>query len=116
MYFYIFIVGVTEKEVEIVRTKKTEPENKHRVNQNFNNSIHSEIIENKRLSDELINLVQTTLFKTFLLRDFEETTRGTLNMFFVQTGEFIQALHKNNRWVTVSSTTESAISVVYLYD
>ena len=102
--------------VEIVRTKKTEPENKHRVNQNFNNSIHNEIIENKRLSDESINLVQTTLFKTFLLRDFEETTCGTLNMFSVQTGEFIQALHKNNRWVTVSSTTESAISVVYLYD
>ena len=77
-----------------MRTKKTEPENKLRVNQNFNNSIHNEIIENKRLSDESINLVQTTLFKTFLLRDFEETTCGTLNMFSVQTGEFIQALHK----------------------
>ena len=114
MYFYIFIVGVTEKEVEIVRTKKTEPENKHRVNQNFNNSIHNEIIENKRLSDESINLVQTTLFKTFLLRDFEETTCGTLNMFSVQTGEFVQVLHETNHWAT--SPTESATSAVYLYD
>ena len=37
-------------------------------------------------------------------------------MFSVQTGELIQVLHKNNQWVTVSSSTESAASVVYLYD
>ena len=55
-------------------------------------------------------------FKTFPLRDFEDTILGTLNMFSVQTGEFIQVLHENNRWVTVSSTTESATSLVYLYD
>ena len=36
-------------------------------------------------------------------------------MFFVQTGEFIQILHENNYWVTVSSPAESATSVVYLY-
>ena len=37
-------------------------------------------------------------------------------MFFVQTGEFVQVLHENNHWVTVSSPTESATTVVYLYD
>ena len=116
LFSYIFIVAVIEKEAEIVRTKKTEPGNKHRVNQNFNNSIHNEILENKWLSDESINLVQTTQFKTFPLRDFEDTILGTLNIFSVQTGEFIQVLHENNRWVTVSSTTESATSLVYLYD
>ena len=37
-------------------------------------------------------------------------------MFSVQTGEFVQVLNENNHWVTVSSPTESATSVVYLYD
>ena len=115
-FCYIFIVVVIEKEVEIVRTKKTEAKNKHRVNQKFNNSIHNEIIENKWLSDESINLAQTILFKNFpLIRGFEGTTLGPLNMFFVQTGEFIKVLHESNHWVTVSSPTESATSVVYLY-
>ena len=87
------------------------------MNQIFNNSIHNEIIENKWLSDESINLAQTILFENFpLIRGFEDTTLGPLNMFSVQTGEFIQVLHENNHWVTVSSPTESATSVVYLYD
>ena len=87
------------------------------MNQKFNNSIHNEIIENKWLSDESINLAQTILFENFpLIRGFEDTTLGPLNMFSVQTGEFIQVLHENNHWVTVSSPTESATSVVYLYD
>ena len=37
-------------------------------------------------------------------------------MFSVWTGEFVQVLHENNHWVTVSSPIESATSVVYLYD
>ena len=37
-------------------------------------------------------------------------------MFSVQTGEFVQVLHENNHWVTVSSPTERATFVVYLYD
>ena len=116
-FCYIFIVVVIEKEVEIVRTKKTEAKNKNLVNQKFNNSIHNEIIENKWLSDESINLAQTILLKNFpLIRGFEDTTLGPLNMFSVRTGEFIQLLHENNHWVTVSSLTESATSVVYLYD
>ena len=116
-FCYIFIVVEIEKEVEIVRTKNTEAKNKHRVNQKFNNSIHNAIIENKWLSDELLNLAQAILFKNFpLIRGFEDTTLGPLNMFSVQTGEFIQILHENNHWVTVSSPTESATSLVYLYD
>ena len=95
-------------------TKKIEAKNKHRVNQKFNNAIHSEIIQNKWLSDESINLAQTILFKNFpLISGFEDTTLGPLNMFSVQTGEFVQVLHENNHWVT---PTESATSVVYLYD
>ena len=31
-------------------------------------------------------------------------------------GKFIQVLHENNYWVMVFSPTESATSVVYLYD
>ena len=46
-FCYIFIVVVIEKEVEIVRIKKTEAKNKPCVNQKFNNSIYNEIIENK---------------------------------------------------------------------
>ena len=116
-FCYIFIVVEIEKEVEIVRTKNTEAKNKHRVNQKFNNSIHNAIIENKWLSDELLNLAQTILFKNFpLIRGFEDATLGPLNMFSVQTGEFIQIVHENNHWVTVSSPTESATSLVYLYD
>ena len=100
-----------------MRTKNTEAKNKHRVNQKFNNSIHNAIIENKWLSDELLNLAQTILFKNFpLIRGFEDTTLGPLNMFSVQTGEFIQILHENNHWLTVSSPTESATSLVYFYD
>ena len=116
-FCYIFIVVVIEKEVEIVRTKKTEAKNKNLVNQKFNNSIHNEIIENKWLSDESIHLAQTILFKNFpLIRGFEDTTLGLLNMFSVQTGEFIQVLYENNHWVTVSSLAERATSVVHLYD
>ena len=116
-FCYIFIVVVIEKEVEIVSRKKTETKNNERVNQKFNNSIHKEIIENKWLSGETINLAQTILFKNSpLIRGFEDTTLGPLNMFSVQTGEFIQVLHENNHRVTVSSPTESATSVVYLYD
>ena len=37
-------------------------------------------------------------------------------MFSFQTGEFVQVLHEINHWVTVSSPTESATSVVHLYD
>ena len=114
-FCYIFI-AVTEKEVG---TNKIEAKNKHRVNQEFNNAIHNEIIENKwlSLSDESINLVQTILFKNFPpISDFEDTTFGPLNMFCVQTGEFVQVLYENNHWFKVSSPTESAISVVYLYD
>ena len=37
-------------------------------------------------------------------------------MLSVQTGEFAQVLHENNQRVTVSSPTEKATSVVYLYD
>ena len=114
LYFYIAVI---EKEVEIVGTKKIEAKNKHRVNQKFNNAIHNEIIQNKWLSDESINLAQTILFKNFpLISGFEDTTLGPLNMFSVQTGEFVQVLNENNHWVTVSSPTESATSVVYLYD
>ena len=51
-FCYIFIAAAIEKEAEIVRTKKYEAKNKHRVNQKFNHSIHKEIIENKWLSDE----------------------------------------------------------------
>ena len=47
---------VIEKEVEIVEIKKIEAKIKHRVNQKFNNTIHNEIIENKWLSDESINI------------------------------------------------------------
>ena len=116
-FCYIFIITVIEKEVEIVGTKKIEAKNKHRVNQKFNNAIHNEIIQNKWLSDESINLAQTILFKNFpLISGFEDTTLGPLNMFSVQTGEFVQVLNENNHWVTVSSPTESATSVVYLYD
>ena len=115
-FCYIFIITVVEKEVEIVGTKKIEAKNKHRVNQKFNNAIHNEIIQNKWLSDESINLAQTILFKNFpLISGFEDTTLGPLNMFSVQTGEFVQVLHKNNHWVTVSSPTESVTSVMYLY-
>ena len=39
-----------------------------------------------------------------------------MNMFSVQTGEFVQVPYENNHWVTVSSPTERATSVVYLYD
>ena len=116
-FCYIFIVAVFEKEAEIVRTKKNEAKNKHCVNQKFNNSIHIKIIENKWLSDELINLAQTILFKNFpLIRRFEDTTLGPLNMLSIQMSEFIQVLHKNNHWVTVSLPTASATSMVYLYD
>ena len=98
-------------------TKKIEAKNKHRVNQKFNNAIHNEIIQNKWLSDESINLAQTILFKNFpLISDFEDTTLGPLNMFSFQTGEFVQVLYENNNWVTVSLSTEKATSVVYLYD
>ena len=79
-----------------MRTKKIETKNKHRVNQKFRNAIHNEIIENKWLSDESISLVQTILFKNFpLISGFEDTTLGPLNMFSVQTGEFVQVLHEN---------------------
>ena len=98
-------------------TKKIEAKNKHRVNQKFNNAIHNVIIQNKWLSDESINLAQTMLFKnSHLITGFEDTTLGPLNMFSVQTGEFVQVLYENNHWVTVSSPTEKATSVVYLYD
>ena len=115
-FCYIFIITVVEKEVEIVGTKKIEAKNKHRVNQKFDNAIHNDIIKKKWLSDESINLAQAILFKNFpLINDFEDATLGPLNMFYVQTGEFLQVLHKNNHWVTVSSPTESATSVMYLY-
>ena len=116
-FCYIFIITVIEKEAEIVGTKKIEAKNKHRVNQKFNNEIHNEIIQNKWLSDnKSINLGQTILFKNFpLISGFEDTTIGPLNMFSVQTGEFVQALHENNHWVTVYLPTERATSVVYLY-
>ena len=56
-------------------------------------------------------LAQTVLFKNFpLISVFEDTTLGALNMFSVQTGEFIQVLHENNRWVTLSSPTERFIT------
>ena len=114
LYFYITVI---EKEVEIVGTKKIEAKNKLPVNQKFNNAIHNEIIQNNWLSDESINLAQTILFRNFpLISDFEDTTLGSLSMFSVQTGEFVQVLHENNHWVTVSSPTERATSVVYLYD
>ena len=110
-FCYIFIIVVIQEEVELVWTKKIEAKNKHRVNQKFNNAVHNEIIENKWLSDESINLAQTILFKNFpLVRVFEDTTLGALNMFSVQTGEFIQVLHENNHWVTVSSPTERVIT------
>ena len=115
-FCYIFITAVIEKEVEIVGTNKIEAKNKHRMNRKFNNAIHTEIIENKWLSDESINLAQTILFKNFpLISGFEDTTLGPLNMFSVQTSEFVQVVHENNHWATVSSPTESATSV-YLYD
>ena len=110
-FCYIFIIAVIEEEVEIVGAKKIETKNKHRVNQKFNKAIHNKIIENKWLSDESINLAQTILFKNFpLISVFEDTTLGALNMFSVQTGEFIQVLHENNRWVTLSSPTERFIT------
>ena len=113
----IFIVAVIQKEVEILGTKKIEAKNKHHVNQKFHNAIHNEIIENKWLSGESINLAQTILFKDFpLISGFEDTTLCPLNMFPVQTGELVQVLHENNHWVTVPSPTESATSVVFLYD
>ena len=116
-FCYIFIIAVIEKEVEIVATKKIEAKNKHRVNQKFNNAKHNEIIQNKWLSDESITFAQTILFKNFtLINGFEDTTLGSLNMFSVQTGEFVQLLYENNHWVMVSSPTEKATSVVYLYD
>ena len=114
-FCYIFIITVIEKEVEIVGTKKIEAKNKHRVNQKFNNAIHNEIIQNKWLSDESINLAQTILFKNFpLISGFEDTTLGPLNMFSVQTGEFVQVLYENNHWVTVSSPTGIGTSVTAL--
>ena len=62
------------------------------------------------------NLAQTILFKNFPhINGFEDTTLGSLNMFFVQTGEFVQVPHENNHWVTVPSPAESAASVMYLY-
>ena len=86
-YFYITVIG---KEVEIVGTNKIKVNIKHRLNQKFNNTIHNEIIQNKWLSDESINLAQTILFKNFpLISGFEDTTLGPLNMFSVQTGEFV---------------------------
>ena len=116
-FCYIFIIAVIEKEVEIVGTKKIEAKNKHRVNQKFNNAVHNEIIVNNWVSDKSINLAQTILFKNFpLISGFEDTTLGPLNMFSVQAGEFVQVLHENNHWVTVSLPTESATSVVYLCD
>ena len=79
-----------------MRAKKIETKNKHRVNQKFRNAIHNEIIENKWLSDESISLVQTILFKNFpLISGFEDTTLGPLNMFSVQTGEFVEVLYEN---------------------
>ena len=115
-FSYIFIITVIEKEVEIVGTKKIEAKNKHRVNQKFNNAIHNEIIQNKWLSDES-NLAQTILVKNFpLISGFEDTTLAPLNMFSVQTSEFVQMLHENNHWATVFSPTERATSAVYLYD
>ena len=51
-----------------------------------------------------------------LISGFEDTTLGPLNMFSIQTVDFAQVLHVNNHWVTVSSLTERATSVVYLYD
>ena len=115
--YYIVIIAAIEKEVEIVRTKKIETKNKHRVNQKFCNAIHNEIIENKWLSDESINLLQTILFKNFpLISGFEDATLGPLNMLSAQTGEFVQVLHENIHWVTVSSPTDNATSVVDPYD
>ena len=46
-FYYIFIITVTEKEAEIVGTKKIKAKNKHRVNQKFNDATHNEIIQNK---------------------------------------------------------------------
>ena len=90
-YFYITVIG---KEVEIVGTNKIKVNIKHRLNQKFNNTIHNEIIQNKWLSDESINLAQTILFKNSpLISGFEDTTLCLLNMFSVQTGEFVQVLH-----------------------
>ena len=61
--------------------------------------------------------MQTILFKNLpLISGFEDTSLGPSNMFSIQTGDFIQVLHENNHWVTVSSPTESATSVVYLYN
>ena len=114
-FCYIFIITVIEKEVEIVGTKKIEAKNKHRVNQKFNSTIHNEVIKNKWLLDESIHLAQTILFKNFpLIGGFEDTTPGPLNMFSVQTGEFVEVLYENNHWVTVSSPTEKGTSVTAL--
>ena len=114
LYFYITEI---EKEVEIVGTKKIDAKNKHRVNQKFNNAIHNEIFQNKWLSDEWKHLAQTILFKNFpLISGFEDTTLGPLNMLSAQTGEFVQVLHENIHWVTVSSPTDNATSVVDPYD
>ena len=94
---YVFNIVVIDKEVQIVGTKKIVAKNKHRVNKQFNNAIHNEIIVNKWLSDVSINLAQTILLKNFpLIRGFEDTTLDPLNMFSVQTSEFIQVLHENN--------------------
>ena len=56
------------------------------MNQKFNNAIHNEVIKNKWLSDESINLAHNILFKNLpLIIGFEDTTLGPLNMFSVQT-------------------------------
>ena len=116
-FCYTFIIAVNEKEVETVGKKKIETKSKHRVNQKFNNAIRNEIIANKWLSDESINLAQIILFKNFpLITGFEDTTLGLLYMLSFQTGEFVHMLHENNHWVTVCLPTESAISVVYHYN
>ena len=112
LYFYITEI---EKEVEIVGTKKIDAKNKHRVNQKFNNAIHNEIFQNKWLSDEWKHLAQTILFKNFpLISGFEDTTLGPLNMFSVQTVDFVQVLHENNHWVTVSSSNISGVSLWFI--
>ena len=82
-FCYIFITTEIEEGVEFAGKKKIEAKK-------FNNAIHSEIIENKWLSDESINLAQTIQFKNFsLVSAFDDATLGALNMFLVQTGELI---------------------------
>ena len=112
MFLLYFYIAEIENEVEIVGTKKIDAKNKHRVNQKFNNAMHNEIIQNKWLSDESKNLPQTILFRNFpLISGFEDTTLGPLNMFSVQTVDFVQVLHENNHWVTVSSSNISGVSL-----